>query len=125
MKHAGHYLLAGLLVLATVPIYRFILTRNDQVVSAGSTFVRSSVVSAPGSRPVVDCSSSHSAECVSFSNGMDATLALRDGRAKCVAGTVYRVYGHVIEPWPPGNLGCDDPYAMRRSARGVGVQPLR
>jgi hypothetical protein len=33
--------------------------------------------------------------------------ALSKGRAKCVAGIVYRTYDHVIEPWP-GNIRCSD-----------------
>lgn len=116
MKHAGQYALAGLLVLATVPIYHFILTHRAQGDPVASVPVRA-VHSTPEPPSYVDCRVVSSAECSQLVNTANAFAALREGRAKCVAGVVYRTADHVIEPWP-GKVACDDPYGFR-SPRGV------
>jgi len=115
MKAAGHYAFAGLLLLASVPIYRYILAHR---VEAGSAVAAPVVaVRLPEAVPYVDCRVASSAECSERVNAANAYAALREGRAKCVAGVVYRTADHVIEPWP-GNVSCDDPYGFRRP-RGV------
>jgi hypothetical protein len=122
MRGRGAYVVAVLLVLASVPIYWKVYERYSGA-PARTASVQASGVARSVPR-TIDCTSSRSADCIAFTNAMEATFALRDGRAKCVSGKIYRTYGHVIEPWPPGNLGCDDPYQGQRR-RGVGVQPLR
>jgi hypothetical protein len=120
MKGVLYYPLAGFLVLASVPIYRSILSHRP----GSGLVVGPSASSAVADQPLaaIDCSSSVSSECVSMRNGMEAMFALREGRAKCVAGRIYRVYDHVIEPWPPGDLGCDSDSGLERFG-GVGGTP--
>lgn len=112
MRSFSYYVLAGLLVLASVPIYRAILSHRvqaDLVMTAPPRV-------APDPPAFVDCSSQGS-KCAALVNIANAMAAIRTGRAKCVAGVVYRTADHVIEPWP-GNVACDDPYAFR-GPRGV------
>jgi hypothetical protein len=97
MKDVVYYALAGLLVLASVPIYRSILSHRAQV---------DSVTSAPAlsvDTPVP--SSARSRRVVMTRNESEASDAIQAHRAKCVAGVVYRTADRVIEPWP-GHVRC-------------------
>ena len=103
MRAAGQYVIAGLLVLASVPIYHYIYRRA----------VRPDVPP-----PVVVAAKSAAAPTVPqrFISMVqtDALAAMRAGRARCVAGVVYRTSEHVIEPWP-GHVQCrgdDDAYTV-------------
>jgi hypothetical protein len=116
MKATGYYVLAGVLVLATVPIYRFILNRGAQAEPVTAVAHWPAAVSA--SPAYLDCDRTPAdSNCVALANWREAEVALRAGRAKCVAGVVYRTSGHVIEPWP-GQVACDDPGGLR-SRQGV------
>lgn len=118
MRHLGHYALAGLLVLATVPIYRFILTHRDQGVPVAVSAVHGSL--SPPLFTAVPLRTYNETNCYaepSKSECVDAfkmVEAMRTGRARCVAGVVYRTSDHVIEPWPPGNVQCTDTYGFRK-----------
>jgi hypothetical protein len=121
MKASTYYVLAGLLVLATVPIYHSILSRRDRGESVTPTVMhrRSSATSAlPAARASYNETSCYAEpskpECVDAFKMVDA---LKTGRAKCVAGVVYKTSDHVIEPWP-GHVLCTDPYSPRLP-RGV------
>lgn len=92
MRAGYAYLLAAGLVLATVPVYRFIL--HHRAASASHLAVPVSVPVGYRQSPVYSKAES------------EADAALMSRRARCVAGVVYRTYDHVIEPWP-GNVRCE------------------
>jgi len=135
MRGIGAYVVAGLLVLASVPIYWKVYERYSDSHELRSVAKAVEIMPARRPSPGVslpgrigvgkDCPATGPDQCTTIDNSLAAVAALRGGNAKCVAGTIYRTYGHVIEPWPPGNLGCEDPYGMPPPRRGVGVQPLR
>lgn len=94
MRPSAYYVIAGLLVLASLPIYRYIYLRA----------VRPDVPAPPSvtaSRARAPVPSSRFVSLVQA----EAAAAMRSGRAKCVAGVVYRTADHVIEPWP-GHVQC-------------------
>lgn len=94
MRPTGYYVIAGLLVLASLPIYRYIYlraARPDDPAPSSATASRAPT-------PVLPT------RFVSLVQA-EATAAMRAGRAKCVAGVVYRTADHVIEPWP-GHVQC-------------------
>lgn len=103
MKPVFAYSLATVLVLVTVPIYRFMLDRRS---SPPSVAVAAPVVHSAGPSGAVPRYSRFEAE---------ADEALMARRARCVAGVVYRTYDHVIEPWP-GDVRCqgDPGYVVPR-----------
>jgi len=107
MKPFHYYLIAALLLVGSMPIYHSILTHRSG----------DSVIASPVSPPLPSSphSPTHSIqpEAVAYSCEKEPDAppcvlerAAREGRAKCVAGVVYRTYDHVIEPWPPGNIRC-------------------
>jgi len=97
MRSTGLYVLAALLTLATVPIYRYIYHRAARPDS--SVEVSPKVPSAaPAHRRMVYMTPDEAS----------AFEALNKHRAKCVEGVVYRTYDHVIEPWP-GHVLCFAP----------------
>lgn len=101
MRSTGMYLLAALLTAATVPIYIYIYHRA----------IRPDIVTQlPRAVPVpgvtyADRAHDHDRPTVLSPNEYRAMEALGSGRAKCVAGVVYRTSDHVIEPWP-GHVRC-------------------
>lgn len=99
MRSFSLYLGAALLVLASVPIYRYIIHRALQADSVASApVVQSQRLDVDEVRSPVRPSSL-------TSNELRALEALAAGRAKCVNGVVYRTSDHVIEPWP-GGVAC-------------------
>lgn len=109
MRPSGYYVIAGLLVLASLPIYRYVYLRTVR-----PNVVESSQVDRP--RPVV----SGSRRLYMTPNEVSAFRAIVSGRARCVAGVVYRTSDHVIEPWP-GGVRCvgDGPAATPLQASGL------
>ena len=96
MKIAWQYVLAGLLVLASVPVYVKVYERysdkGDGRSPAPAVVVRDLV------RPTTR-------KLVMSRNEDEALNALMMHQAKCVSGVVYRTADHVIEPWP-GRVRC-------------------
>ena len=79
MKPVFAYSIAAALFLAAVPIYRYIIERGSRQASAPA------VASRP--RPPVG------APAQAYDRAqVDAAIALANGRARCVAGVVYRTY---------------------------------
>lgn len=111
MRSTGLYVLAVLLTLATVPIYRYIYhraVRADQVVAN------------PATATSVRLEPARSRRFAMTPNEQAAYNAMAVGRAKCVAGTVYRTSDHVIEPWP-GNVRCLDENGNHWGFEGSGL----
>ena len=104
------YGLAVLLVAASIPIYMAISKARGlspsqppvSLVASPVLQVDRNFVSGPR-----ECLAGDSR------NMCQALFAVMHGRAKCVAGVVYRTYDHVIEPWP-GNVYCPDYSAKPR-----------
>lgn len=94
MKSAGYYVIAALLVLASLPIYWAILHAGDRPVSGVPAHV--------GLASAARESSSTVSHKVLTADEAAAMAGLTSGRAKCIRGVVYRTYDHVIEPWPGG-----------------------
>jgi len=93
MRGAGAYVVAGLLVLASVPICMKVYERYDAAVPVPSQGV------ATHPSAVRD-------KFVMTQDEISALDAITHGRAKCVWGVVYRTSDHVIEPWP-GHVTCE------------------
>lgn len=94
MRPWTYYAVAAGLLLATVPIYQYIYRRAIQ--SETLTVVAHPMSRPPKARP---------SRVLMTPNESNAYDAIKLGRARCVAGIVYRTFDHVIEPWP-GNLRC-------------------
>lgn len=94
MRSTGLYVLAALLTLATVPIYRYIYHRAARPDSSVEVLRKT-----PPAAPV------HSRMLYMTPDESSALEALNKHRAKCVGSVVYRTYDHVIEPWP-GHVRC-------------------
>jgi len=108
MRPSGYYVIAGLLVLASLPIYWYIYLR-----AVRPDNLEASHVDAPHSVSV-------SRRFYMTPNEVSAFRAIVAGRARCVAGVVYRTSDHVIEPWP-GRVRCvgDGPNATAVEASGL------
>lgn len=101
MRPSGHYVIAGLLVLASLPIYYYVYRRAVRP----DVILPARVVPKP--KP-----GSASSDRVFMTHDEAAALdALGRHRAKCVEGVVYRIYDHVIEPWP-GGVRCFAPVGV-------------
>jgi len=118
MRNGGAYVVAGLLVLASVPIYMKVYERySDGAVNAAVPVPPQVAVAHP---PAVRD------KFVMTRDESNALNAITHGKAKCVWGVVYRTSDHVIEPWP-GHVTCMSDTAGNFygvSATGhVGTQP--
>lgn len=95
-----NYTLAVLLTLGTVPLYHFILTGRF---SSESYWAK---VAAPQPPPpaaeVRSPTTFTNCDDARVANVCAAIEAMRKGKARCVAGRIYRVEPTIIEPWPGG-----------------------